>query len=274
MPADQRSRTDMKRRRVSLVVCVAAAFMSPQRPALVFAEKAAAPLGPREDARTRYEQGARAYNEARYEDAITHFAAAYSLEPAGALLLNIAQANRLKAPPDCEAALRHYELYLAAEPRAPERTEVLGHMDRMRKCLAEASRVAVPRDNVVSTPAVVPASSPISQSTTPLWFGAAGSVVFVGGAALYTVARLRFNTLQSECPCPDETIDPWQTLTNASYISMAVGTLTAATALGWWAWQGRKNSERVQTTVSLFTSAPSPWISGSEIGLTWQGRFR
>lgn len=266
----------MHRKRVRrwLVVCAAAAIGAPQRPSVVFAEPAAATVSAREDARASYEKGARAYNESRYEDAIRHFAAAYALEPAGALLLNIAQANRLQTPPNCEAAFRHYELYLAAEPRAPERTEVLGHMDRMRQCVAQAARVAEPRDKVTSTPAALPAGKPINPSKTPLWLAAAGGVVFVGGAVVYTIASLRFNTLKRECPCPDDTINRWQTLTNASYVSMALGSLTAATALGWWAWHGRKNSERAQASVSLFTSAPSAWISAHELGLTWQGRFR
>lgn len=276
MLADQRRQSEMhrKRRQGWLVVFVAAAFVAPLRSSFVFGQTAAAPATARDDARARYEQGARAYNESRYEDAITHFAAAYALEPAGALLLNIAQAYRLKAPPNCEAALRHYELYLAAEPRAPERTEVLGHMDGMRQCLAEASRVAEPHDTVTSAPAVLPTPEPVTQTKTPVWFAAAGGAVFVGGAALYTVARLRFNTLEGECPCPDARIDRWQTLTNVSYVSMALGSLTAATALVWWGWDGRKNKEQAQSTVSLFTGAPSAWVTGREIGLTWQGRFR
>ena len=279
MVVDQRSKTELHRNRTRKgsqrrVRCVAILCTVVQLPFAALAQTAEPSSEIHLQARGRYEQGARAYSEARYEDAITHFEAAYALEPAGALLLNIAQANRLRTPANCQSALRHYELYLAAEPRAQERAEVEGNMERMRQCLAEDTRVPeVPRDQPQpATPA--PSTSPaVIPSNTPIWTGAAGTVVFIGGGVLYAVARSRFNELQSECPCPDDTIDRWQTLTNVSYVSMAVGTLTTATALAWWSWRGRKTDEQPRAAAPAFAAAPSAWIIGRNIGLLWQGQF-
>lgn len=280
MVVDQRSKTELHRNRTRKgsqrrVRCVAILCTVVQLPFAALAQTAEPSSEIHLKARGRYEQGARAYSEARYEDAITHFEAAYALEPAGALLLNIAQANRLRTPANCQSALRHYELYLAAEPRAPERAEVEGNMERMRQCLAEASRVPEAPRPQPQPAATAPATSPaVIPSYTPVWIGAAGAFVFVGGGVLYAVARSRFNELQSECrPCSDDTIDRWQTITNVSYVSMALGSLTAATALAWWSWRGYRSDERPETVASTFVAAPSAWVSGRNIGLVWQGQF-
>ena len=47
---------------------------------------------PPSEARTLFAQGEKAYNEARYEDAITLFLAAFDEEPHPELLLNVGQA--------------------------------------------------------------------------------------------------------------------------------------------------------------------------------------
>ncbi len=225
----------------------------------------------REEARERYEQGAHAYSEGRYEDAILHFEAAYALEPAGALLLNIAQANRLKVPANCEAALRHYELYLAADPRAPERVEVQGHINRMRQCQAEANRAAATAN--VDVQASAPAKTrPSQSSTTPLWLAGSGGAVLFGGGVMYTVARLRFNALKGQCrPCSDETIDRWQAITNVSYAALAVGAFTTVAGLAWWRWS--ESAESPKPLSLRFSAVPSAWIHERHVGLSWQGRF-
>ncbi|MDX2019640.1 MAG: tetratricopeptide repeat protein [Deltaproteobacteria bacterium] len=215
----------------------------------------------RAKARSYFEQGAEHYRQGRYDDAIKAFQAAYDIEPAGALLLNIAQANRLRVPPHCASALRHYELYLAAEPRAAERAEVESYIKAMRACVEQERQTMAPEP----APEAAHPRAPKPRSHIPLWAAGAGAVVFLGGAGLYTRARLRFNELKNECPCPDDTIDGWQAATNVSYAMMAAGSVTVAAALAVWWWPAGAEGER-----STFAAVLLP---EQGLHLQWRGHF-
>lgn len=76
----------------------------------------------RREAKARYEQGAKAYREERYKDAIDLFLEADALSPSSALSFNIARAyDKIQ---DVKNALRWYRDYLRREPSADDRKQV------------------------------------------------------------------------------------------------------------------------------------------------------
>ncbi len=83
------------------------------------------------EARKYFEQGAVAYEEARYEEAIDHFLRAYAIDPQPVLVYNAAQGyERLGDVPN---ALRSYRDYLRLAPRADDRATVetrVGNLER------------------------------------------------------------------------------------------------------------------------------------------------
>ena len=229
-----------------------------------FPVSAAAP-DDKTQARALFQQGSAAFHQQDYDRAIQLFSRAYELDPAGALLLNIAQAHRLKRPSDCAAALRYYELYLAAEPRAPERPEVEAHVESMRLCLA-ASAVApapAPPSDAPERPRVPPSNLPPPERASvrgPLWIGGAGIAAAAGGGITYLLARRRYDQLRPTCPCPDDVVDRWETRTRLSYGLMAGGGLLLSGALAWW-WAdaaARPSQERAGLRL---------WLSPSAVGL-------
>ncbi len=196
-----------------------------------------------DEARAHYQLGATAYHEGRYDEAAREFQAAYDLDPRGPLLLNIAQAYRLRTPRDCGEALRHYELFLAAQPNASEKPEVIRHVAEMRACVTAERTIA--NQPVTPTPTDIPAA-PLRQTpakaqrpTAALWIAGAGLASAAIGGGLYLAARDRYSGLSARCPCPDDAdaqgaIDHWENVTQSSYVLSGVGLAALIGAGSWW----------------------------------------
>lgn len=256
------------------------------------------PERPRADARALFQRGSAAFREEHFDEAITLFGEAYALDPAPALLLNIAQAYRLKRPPDCVAAASHYERYLAAEPNAAERAEVEAYLEGMRSCIAaaeanERSRLpaAPPADTSpplppantpappqpLQTPLPLPPAAPAPppvRSTAALWTAGGGAALAAGGAALYVRARLKYDELEPTCPCPRDETDRWKTLTNVSYALMGIGSAVVVAGAAWWFWMPSTSAGGVARAPSS-NAVPrlSLWAGTSGFGLSWSGGY-
>ena len=110
-------------------------------------------------AREHYAVGLRAFDLAKYDEAISEFEEAYRYKDAPGLLYNIAQAYRLSNRP--EEALRYYRTYLERKPDAANRAEAESKIDRLARILEERkaripATVETPPSPVASSFAVLP----------------------------------------------------------------------------------------------------------------------
>lgn len=94
----------------------------------------------RAEARLRYENGARKYDLAKYDEAAHDFEAAYQLSGAPEILYNIAQSLRLAG--NYERALLFYRNYLRRKEDAPNRSEVERRIDELQGKVREQQRQA------------------------------------------------------------------------------------------------------------------------------------
>ncbi len=113
-------------------------------PPLVWAQQspAAAPQAadPRAaEAKQRYENGMAHFNLEEWDAAIDEWKSGYRAKPVPQFLYNIAQAYRLSKHYD--EALSFYQRYLRAEPKAPNRLEVEGHITKLTALLAQEKRM-------------------------------------------------------------------------------------------------------------------------------------
>src|SRR5579859_336470 len=76
----------------------------------------------REEAREHFQRGIKAYEVARYDEAIAEFSAAYMIKAEPGILFNLAQAYRLGGRR--QDALRTYRMFLTKVPDAPNRHDI------------------------------------------------------------------------------------------------------------------------------------------------------
>jgi len=101
----------------------------------------AAPADPRAaEAKQRYENGMAHFNLEEWDAAIEEWKSGYRAKPVAQFLYNIAQAYRLSK--HYEDALNFYQRYLRAEPKAPNRVEVDGHIAKLSALLQQERRTA------------------------------------------------------------------------------------------------------------------------------------
>jgi len=80
-------------------------------------------------ARAHFRQATRLYRQARYQEAVSEFQAAYRLKPHGVIHFNLAQCHERLG--DIPAALNDYREYLREVPRAEDRETVLSAMSNL-----------------------------------------------------------------------------------------------------------------------------------------------
>lgn len=114
---------------------------------LLGAARAVAQPAP-DSAEALFDGGAKAYQEARYDDAVELFLAAYQKDPQPELLYNVAQAYERLG--DVRNALRAYRDFLRAVPAFDERAMIDTRVRNLEKRLREQG---VQQVSVLSTPA-------------------------------------------------------------------------------------------------------------------------
>jgi len=109
--------------------------------AVATAQPAPPPADPRAaEAKQHYENGMAHFNLEEWEAAIEEWKAGYRAKPVAQFLYNIAQAYRLSK--HYEEALSFYQRYLRADPKAPNRVEVEGHIGKLTALIQQEKRTA------------------------------------------------------------------------------------------------------------------------------------
>jgi Tetratricopeptide repeat len=90
------------------------------------------------EAKQRYENGMAHFNLEEWDAAIDEWKSGYRAKPVAQFLYNIAQAYRLSKHYD--EALSFYQRYLRADPKAPNRVEVEGHIAKLTSLLAQEKK--------------------------------------------------------------------------------------------------------------------------------------
>src|SRR4051812_19461004 len=89
------------------------------------------------EARRHFERGMKAYNLQEFGVALNEFTQAYVEKPVPDFLFNIAQAQRQLGR--YEAAAKSFRLYLASQPSAPNREQVVRLIEQTDKAAQTAS---------------------------------------------------------------------------------------------------------------------------------------
>ena len=164
------------------------------------------------EAERLYNQGQTAYDDARYDDALTAWQKSYALSKLPGLLFNIAQAERLRAKPgDCTNAVAHYRKFIQLQPKSSERPTAEGFIAELGSCDQDKA----PPPVVVPPPqAVAPPASTQVQQEQPreggggggrgkrfagYALGGAGVVLVVTGVYFGAKARRLGNEVSDEC---------------------------------------------------------------------------
>lgn len=118
----------------------------------------------RRQASAHYDQGTTYYDLGKYADAVKEYEAAYQLKNEPALLFNIAQAYRLGG--NAPEALRAYKAFLRRVPDAPNREEVIGHIDNLQKLIEQQKAVSTRPSTGTIAPGqrIPPSEQPPAQS--------------------------------------------------------------------------------------------------------------
>ena len=106
------------------------------------------------EARRHYDRGTKAFNLQDFKSALREFQAAYNEQPDAAFLFNIAQAERQLG--EYDVASKSYRLFLANQPNAPNREQVMRLIDEMDKAAAEAHAKTPPTGTEPPTGNVTP----------------------------------------------------------------------------------------------------------------------
>ena len=108
------------------------------------------------EAKKHYERGMKAYNLQDFKGALHEFQSAYVELPDPVFLFNIAQAQRQLG--EYDAAAKSYRLYIANQPDAANRDQVVRLIEEMDKAAAEAHAKTPPTGT--QAPTTQPTSAP------------------------------------------------------------------------------------------------------------------
>lgn len=123
---------------------------------------------PAAEAEALFAQGAKAYQEGRYEDAVNAFLAAYEKDPQPLLFYNVAQAYERLG--DVRNALRAYRDYLRHQPSEQDRAIVETRIRNLEKRLREQG---IQQVSIFSTPSGATVVLDGKQVGTTPWTGEA-----------------------------------------------------------------------------------------------------
>ncbi len=208
-----------------------------------------------------YDEGARFYNLAQYDQAIDAFQQAYLLSGQTSLLFNIAQAARQANR--CAEATTAYRNYLRAEPDAANRDTVERHIAEMEACTEAAARLTTPPPapppTVAATPR--PAVEPPPASVSPwVWgLGAGGIALAAGGTALLVSTSSSLDACSPRCS-PDR-VDDLRVRAGVGYGLLGGAGLSLAAAAWLWLRPPGRDNEQPPVTVSLHPRGIAVWSS-------------
>ena len=269
----------------SMVGSVAAAPVAPtEGEAPADAPALAPPEAPKEDpkleqAMVSYDLGKKAYNAARYEDALEHFQEAATRYASPDFQYNIGLCyERLNKP---EEAVRAFRTYLRAKPEAKDRPNVEDRIFSLEKQIEDAKNQPPPDGDPVPEP--VEEVEPLPNGKTLILVGAVltgvgGAVGIGGGLGFGLAARNRSLAVEdvadgnpqdltfSEAETLDDEGRQFETL---QIVMAATGAAVAITGVALLA-VGLKRKKRAEAGP---TATLVPTWTGRSAGLSLQGRF-
>jgi tetratricopeptide (TPR) repeat protein len=167
------------------------------------------------EAERLYNQGQTAYDDGRYDDALTAWQKSYQLSKLPGLLFNIAQAERLRARPgDCTKAVAHYKQFIQLQPKSSERPTAEGFLAELGSCDRDKPvppPVVTTQPEAVTPPAITaPVQQPPQRAPegggggrgkrfAGYAVGGAGIVLAVTGVYFGAKARRLGNEVSDEC---------------------------------------------------------------------------
>ncbi len=162
-------------------------------PLLLLAARVAA-ADPQADAEKFYGDGQAAYDDKRYDDAITAWQKSYDLTHLPALLFNIAQAHRLAG--HCTKAVESYTAFIKADPSSAQRADAESRLKEIQPCPAAA--VTVTAKITPPPPKPVEPAAPNHHLGGALVIGVGGALA-VGGAIFGQQAQSAANDVKAAC---------------------------------------------------------------------------
>jgi len=258
---------------------------APAAPVTDEAPATAPPEAPKEDpkleqAMVSYDLGKKAYNAARYEDALEHFQEAATRYASPDFQYNIGLCyERLDKP---EEAVRAFRTYLRAKPEAKDRPNVEDRIFQLEKQIEEAKNQPVP-DGTPEPDPVEPEVEELPDGKTLILVGAVltgvgGAVGIGGGLGFGLAARNRSLSVEDVADGnPDDlTFSEAQTLDDEGrrfetlqIVMAATGAAVAITGVALLA-VGLKRKKRAEAGP---TATLVPTWTGRSAGLSLQGRF-
>lgn len=214
--------------------------------ALIGATERPASAEPRGQAQGRaldlFEQGAKAYREGRFQDAVDLLLEARKLKSEPVLLYDLGRAYEALGKP-VEAA-DAYEQYLREDPRAADRRAIEGRIATLRGQAAELeraraaqapSRASSPSDGAWSVEPARPEKEPESPSVVPWVVVGTGLAVLGGGLVVGAVASSKHDAAVAEArqAAAADLQSSAETLATASTITIVAGGVITAAGLAW-----------------------------------------
>jgi tetratricopeptide (TPR) repeat protein len=109
------------------------------------------------DAERLYNDGQTAYDDKRYDDAITAWQKSYELSHLPGLVFNLAQAHRLRgADGDCAKAVEQYQTFIKLDPSSGQRPDAESRLKELQPCPVKVVVEPPP-------PKIVPVTHPVEQ---------------------------------------------------------------------------------------------------------------
>lgn len=214
-----------------------------------------------EEARQRFQEGVRFYDQKQYEKARSAFAQAYSLKPHPAVLLNLAQ-SELRAGRHADAAT-HFAKYIRENPNADALDHARSGFEEARKRVVEVNVAVNHPDAVVTVDGVEAGRSPLpdvlyidpgSHTIGAEKEGATATQVLRADAGQRLYVTLELQGAWADAPQTTEPTAPPLAATPAA----AVATDAEPEGRGFFEWLGRTPEAIATVTVgglALGTSA-------------------
>ena len=218
------------------------------------------------DAERLYTEGQTAYDDKRYDDAITAWQKSYDLSHLPALVFNLAQAQRLAG--HCTKAVDSYQAFIKLDPASPQRADAESRLKEIQPCadlpVAPPTRVGPPP----VTP-VVQAPPGNGKHVASLVLAGAGVGLIVVGAVFGSQASSLATDVHDACtPHCDWTADlqakesTGQRDTTLQYVMVGAGAAALITSGILWRLGSREHHVPVAVT---------PRADGA--ALSWSGTW-
>jgi len=160
------------------------------------------------EAEKLYKDGQTAYDDKRYDDAITAWSKSYELSHLPGLVFNIAQAYRLHG--DCEKAVETYQKFIDLDPKSKQRAAAEGFLHELQPCKVEPPPPEPPPTppptppvdthvDVVKQPPPPPVDHGRTKRLAGIASGAVGVVALAGGAYFGSQASSLADDVKKAC---------------------------------------------------------------------------